>query len=292
MNINGKTRVCGLIGNPVEHTMSPTIHNTIADVEQDNMVYVPLLVKEDLQSAILGAFAMNIHGMNVTVPYKSDVIQSVVEIDEEAKIIGAVNTLVLQDKGYKGYNTDLLGLERALRSEGVNISKEKVIVVGAGGAARAAAFLCAFRNATELIILNRTVEKAQKIKEEIMEKTEYTNIQVYGIQNWREISADGYVVLQATKVGMHPNVGESPIEEADFFEKAKFVFDLIYTPFETRFMKLAGEKEVPAANGLKMLLYQGVAAYEMWFEKQLDDKTVELAYQELLKLFQTGSTQG
>ena len=200
MIINGKTRVCGLIGNPVEHTMSPTIHNTIATIEEDNMVYVPFLVEKDLQTAINGAYAMDIHGINVTVPYKSDVISSIVEIDYEAEIIGAVNTLVRKEDGYKGYNTDLLGLERALRSEGIDISKEKVIVVGAGGAARAAAFLCAFRNAKEIVILNRTVEKAEKIKEEIEDKTEYGKIKVYSIQNWNQIEENDYLVIQATKV--------------------------------------------------------------------------------------------
>lgn len=289
MIINGKTRVCGLIGNPVEHTMSPTIHNTIATIEEDNMVYVPFLVEKDLQTAINGAYAMDIHGINVTVPYKSDVISSVVEIDYEAEIIGAVNTLVRKEDGYKGYNTDLLGLERALRSEGIDISKEKVIVVGAGGAARAAAFLCAFRNAKEIVILNRTVEKAEKIKEEIEDKTEYGKIKVYSIQNWNQIEENDYLVLQATKVGMYPNSAESPIEESDFFSKAKFVFDLIYTPFETKFMKIAAQMGVPVSNGLKMLLYQGVAAYEMWFDKQIKDTTVEVAYKELLKLFGMGS---
>lgn len=289
MIINGKTRVCGLIGNPVEHTMSPTIHNTIATIEEDNMVYVPFLVEKDLQTAINGAYAMDIHGINVTVPYKSDVISSVVEIDYEAEIIGAVNTLVRKEDGYKGYNTDLLGLERALRSEGIDISKEKVIVVGAGGAARAAAFLCAFRNAKEIVILNRTVEKAEKIKEEIEDKTEYGKIKVYSIQNWNQIEENDYLVIQATKVGMYPNSAESPIEESDFFSKAKFVFDLIYTPFETKFMKIAAQMGVPVSNGLKMLLYQGVAAYEMWFDKQIKDTTVEVAYKELLKLFGMGS---
>ena len=291
MIINGKTRVCGLIGNPVEHTMSPTIHNTIAAIEDDNMVYVPFLVEKDLQTAINGAHAMDIHGMNVTVPYKSDVISSVVEIDYEAEIIGAVNTLVRKENGYKGYNTDLLGLERALLSEGVDISKEKVIVVGAGGAARAAAFLCAFRNAKETVILNRTIEKAEKIKKEIEDKTEYREIKVYSIQNWKQVEDDDYVVLQATKVGMYPNSAESPIEESDFFSKAKFVFDLIYTPFETKFMRIAAQMGVPVSNGLKMLLYQGVAAYEMWFDKQVKDTTVEVAYKELLKLFGMGSTE-
>ena len=142
MNINGKTRTCGLIGNPVEHTMSPVIHNTLAEELDINMVYVPFLVEKDLQEAVAGAYALNIQGMNVTVPYKSDVLGSLQECDELAKNIGAVNTLVRTKEGYKGYNTDMTGLFRAMNSYGITIKGQKVIILGAGGAARAVAFLC------------------------------------------------------------------------------------------------------------------------------------------------------
>ena len=126
--VNGKTRTCGLIGNPVEHTMSPLIHNFLAQEMGIDMVYVPFHVEKGLlDSAVKGAFGLNILGCNVTVPYKSDVIESLVAMDELAEKIGSVNTLVRMESGYKGYNTDISGLFRALSSEGITLKNEEVI---------------------------------------------------------------------------------------------------------------------------------------------------------------------
>ena len=282
MEINGKTKLMGLIGNPVEHTLSPVIHNTIAESMAENMVYVPFPVREDIDAAIKGAYALGIQGMNITVPYKSDAIPYLAQIDKEAAIIGAVNTLVRVDGGYKGFNTDLPGLYRALLSEGIEVKGNKVIIVGAGGAARAAAFMCAFNGAESLVILNRTVEKAQRIMDEVCEKTGFSNIKVMAITDYMQIEGEDWLVLQATKVGLYPNVEDTPIADSEFFKKAAVVYDLIYTPQETMFMRLAKQQGIAAYNGLKMLLYQGVAAYEMWNQVTVPEDVVEKAYRALL----------
>lgn len=281
MEINGKTKLMGLIGNPVEHTLSPAIHNTIAECMGENMVYVPFPVKEDIEAAVKGAYALGIQGMNITVPYKSDVIPYLADIDREAEIIGAVNTLVRTDGGYKGYNTDLPGLYRAILSEGIEVKGSKVIIVGAGGAARAAAFMCAFNGACSVVILNRTVEKAVRIAEEVKEKTGFLAIRAMSIFDYRQVEGEGYLILQATKVGLYPNVDDTPIADPEFFKTAAVVYDLIYTPEETAFMKLAKAQGIEAYNGLKMLLYQGVAAYEMWNEVSVPEEVVDKAYQTL-----------
>ena len=162
MEIDGKTRTCGLIGNPVEHTLSPMIHNTLAKLSGHNLVYVPFPVEPgSLDKAIAGAGALNLLGLNVTVPYKSEVIRSLREIDDLARNIGAVNTLVKTDDGYKGYNTDMEGLYRAMTSEGVKIAGEQIVLLGAGGAARAVAYLCAVKGADKVYMLNRTLSKAE-----------------------------------------------------------------------------------------------------------------------------------
>ena len=280
--IDGKTKLLGLIGNPVEHTMSPAIHNTIAKHMKENMAYLPFPVKENLGAAVKGAYALGVHGMNVTVPYKSDVMEFLVDIDEQARVIGAVNTLVKTEGGYKGYNTDLPGLYRALRSEGVEIEGADVIILGAGGAARAAAFMCAFYHAKTVYLLNRTVEKAVCVADEVKEKTGFAEIIPMAIRDYDAIPGRDYLVLQATKVGLHPNVEESPIEDAAFFEKVSVVYDLIYTPAETRFMRLAKEHGAKAYNGLKMLLYQGIAGYEMWNQVSVPEGIVQKAYEALL----------
>lgn len=281
MDINGKTKLMGIIGNPIEHTMSPIIHNTIAELTDENMAYLAFPVKEDVETAIKGAYVLGVQGMNVTVPYKSDVIEHLVSIDEQAEIIGAVNTLVRVEGGYKGFNTDLPGLYRAMGSEGIEVKGADVIILGAGGAARAAAFLCAFYQAKKVYILNRTVEKAVNVAEEVKQKTGFTEIIPMALSDYMKLPGNGYLVLQATKVGLHPNVDETPMEDKAFFEKAAVVYDLIYTPEETKFMHLARESGAKAYNGLKMLLYQGVAAYEMWNETSVPEKVVKKVYDKL-----------
>ena len=283
MEINGKTKLMGLIGNPVEHTMSPVIHNTIAVHMNENMAYLPFPVKDNLNTAVKGAYALGVQGMNVTVPYKSDVMSSLISVDEQAAVIGAVNTLVRCDGGYKGYNTDLPGLYRAMKSDGIELKDAKVVILGAGGAARSAAFLCAFYKAKEVYILNRTVEKAVLVAEEVKEKTGFTEVKVMSLADYDKLPGDGYLCIQATKVGLYPNVEDTPVNEPAFYKKLTALYDLIYTPWETKCMKLAKENGVAAYNGLKMLLYQGVAAYEMWNQTTVPEEIVTLAYEELLK---------
>lgn len=278
MEINGTTKLMGLIGNPVGHTLSPVIHNTIAGCLNENMVYLPFPVKEDLEAAIKGAYALGVQGINVTVPYKSDIIKFLNCVDEQAKLIGAVNTLVREEGGYKGYNTDLPGLYRAMKSDGIEIENKKVVILGAGGAARAAAFMCVFYGASCVYLLNRTEQKAFLLAEEIKEKTGAENIIPMAIADCSQLPGNGYLCIQATKVGLYPDTDATPVEAGEFFEKLSVVYDLIYTPEETRFMKLAKEYGVRACNGLKMLLYQGVAAYEMWNHKKIPENVVQTAY--------------
>ncbi|MGN0156176.1 MAG: shikimate dehydrogenase [Lachnospiraceae bacterium] len=281
--INGKTELMGVIGNPVTHTMSPTIHNTLAACMGKNMVYVPFPVKEDISNAIAGAFALGVVGMNVTVPYKSAVIPHLKSIDSKAEQIGAVNTLVRTENGYKGYNTDMPGLYRALLSEGIEISGNRIIIIGAGGAARAAAFLCAWKQAKEVYLLNRTPQKAVRIRDEIIEKTGFTNVIPLALCEYDKIPGEGYLVLQATKAGLYPHVEETPISEPNFFQKAGVVYDLIYTPQETTFMRLAREQGAKAYHGLKMLLYQGVLAYELWNNVTVPEDVIASVYEVLKK---------
>ena len=168
MNINASTQICGLIGNPVGHSVSPVIHNNLASIYGQNLVYVPLEVPEGrLEDAIKGADAFRILGMNVTVPYKSDVIPFLNSIDPLAEKIGAVNTLVREESGYRGYNTDMPGLYRAMISDGVEVAGKDVILLGAGGVARAVALLLLEKGAKHIYIMNRTPERAENIAEEI-----------------------------------------------------------------------------------------------------------------------------
>ena len=282
MKVDGKTRVCGLIGNPVEHTLSPMIHNTLAERLGHDLVYVPCLVEEGkVAQAVAGADALNILGLNVTVPYKSEVIESLQDIDALAQDIGAVNTLVRTDGGYKGYNTDMEGLYRAMLSEGVQIEGEQIILLGAGGAARAVAYLCATKGADKVYLLNRTFDKAQTVAAEVNNRTGRDVIIPMCMTDYTKLPGGKYLAIQGTSVGLAPNVNDAVIEDSAFYEMLHTGFDLIYSPWETKFMRLTKEHGGQAYNGLKMLLYQGIIAYELWNNVHVSEEDAQAVYEKL-----------
>ena len=302
MKIDGKTRLIGLIGNPVEHTLSPIIHNGISERMQCASVYVPFKVEEvGLAQAVQGAYELNILGMNVTVPHKNQVIESLVDIDEAAKKIGAVNTLVRMDslKGYKGYNTDMLGLRRQILEDGISLKDKTVVILGAGGAAKAAAYMCLLEQANKIYLLNRTKEKADAIAESMNETATEMFFDVMGkleedektmcckriipmaLADYHKILEEDLIVFQATSIGLSPNVENVVLEDAAFYQKVQIGVDLIYNPANTKFMQLVTEHGGKAYNALKMLLYQGVIAYELWHDIKVPQDIIEDIYTDL-----------
>lgn len=282
--INGYTRTCGLIGNPVEHTLSPVIHNFLAQQLDVNLVYVPLHVPEGLVGdGVKGAYALNLLGCNVTVPYKSQVIPFLKELEPLAAKIGAVNTLVRTENGFKGYNTDMPGLFRAMTADGINIENEQIIILGAGGVARAVAVLLAEKGAKRIIILNRTVEKADIIADEVNGLMGCNIVETMALSDYSKLAGkEKYLAVQGTSVGMHPNEEEVIIEDPLFYKMIHTGYDLIFNPECTRFMKLTMEQGGRAFNGSKMLLYQGIIAFEYWTGKAVSQELAEQAYKRLL----------
>lgn len=282
MKINGYTRTCGLLGNPVEHTMSPAIHNTLAEALGENMVYVPFHVPEGhVEEAVRGAYALNLLGCNVTVPYKAQVIPFLQEIDPLAEQIGAVNTLVRAEGGFKGYNTDMPGLYRAMCEDGVKIEGEKVLILGAGGVARAVAMLLIQKGAESIVILNRTLERAEQIAREVNGYADRQAVTALALADYAKLPADKYLAIQATSLGMFPHVEDVVIEDPAFYSYIHTGYDLIFNPAETGFMKLVKENGGRAFSGLKMLLYQGIIAYELWTGTQVDRELAGKAYAEM-----------
>lgn len=284
MNIDGYTRVCGLIGNPVEHTLSPVIHNTLAEAFGENLVYVPLRVPEGrVGEAVEGAWALNFLGLNVTVPYKSQVLPFLREIDPLAEAIGAVNTLVRTEGGFKGYNTDMPGLYRAMCGDGVKIEGERVLILGAGGAARAAAILAARKKASRIVIMNRTPEKAQRLAEEVNRLAGRAAAEALSSAEHEALPGDGWLAVQTTNVGMFPKTGRAVIEDRRFYEKIHTGYDLVFNPARTRFMELVEESGGRAFGGLKMLLFQGVISYELWTGAQVGEALSGRIYEKMRK---------
>lgn len=286
MEINGKTRTCGLIGNPVEHTLSPLIHNTLAELLGQNMVYVPFPVEEGrLAEAVKGADALQLAGLNVTVPYKSEVIKSLQEIDDLAKNIGAVNTLVRMKGGYKGCNTDMEGLYRAMMCEGIRLEGGQIVLLGAGGAARAVAYLCAIKGADKVYLLNRTVYKAQAVAAEVNQTVGREVIVPMATEDYVKLPKGSYLAIQGTSVGLSPHTEDVVISDKAFYQKIHTGFDLIYNPWETKFMRLVREQGGAAYNGLKMLLYQGIIAYELWNDVHISEEQAQVVYEKLKEQF-------
>lgn len=283
MRIDGNTKTCVLLGDPVEHTLSPVIHSALAELTGINMVYIPCRVKaEDMERAVQGAFALNILGLNVTIPHKEKVIPLLCETDKLAERIGAVNTLVRVKDGYKGLNTDMPGLCRAMESDGIRIQDENVIVLGAGGVARAVAvMLCDKVN--HIYIVNRTMKRADEIAGEVNTYAGRRVAEAVCLDGYDMIPDGRYLAIQATNVGMYPHCEEAVITDQQFINKIHTSYDLIYNPQKTRFMQLVENAGGKAYNGLKMLLYQGIIAFELWNNVTITEEQADVVYERLRK---------
>ena len=281
----------GIFGNPIKHTLSPVIHDTISKALNLNERYIPFHIENNLNLAVMDAFDRGILGLNITVPHKQSVMECLVEVDEAAKAIGAVNTLVRTEKGYVGYNTDMPGLAKAIESEGVSLENKNIIILGAGGAARAAVYMCIKYGAKKVYIINRTVENARKIADDMKavfcvydrcgKKSKCPEICAVAADQYKEIPNDKYIFIQCTSVGLHEGDGLPVVDDVEFYKMALFGVDLIYNPVKTPFIKLLENLGIKTMNGLKMLLYQGIMSNELWNKKTVDKDTTDKVYRAL-----------
>ncbi len=266
MKISGRTTVCGLIGDPVEHSLSPSIQNAAFRSLGLDYVYVVLRVsKENLEDAILGMRGLGFRGLNVTMPHKIDVTRHLDELDETAKNVGSVNTILNRNGLLIGYTTDGIGALRALRYNGVDPSGKKIVLLGAGGASRSVSFTLA-KEASEIVILNRTVEKAERLANDLTFLLgDGAKVRAEGLSdgNLKKELVDADVLVNATSVGMHPKEEETPVDR-HFLRPKLVVFDLVYEPFETRLLREAREVGARTLDGLAMLVHQGAASFEIW----------------------------
>jgi shikimate dehydrogenase len=284
--ISGKTQVCGVIGDPIEHTMSPVMHNAAFRELGLDYVYVAFRVKsEELARAIVGMRALNIRGLNVTIPHKVSIIPLLDSLDPVAEKIGAVNTVVNRDGVLKGYNTDATGFLQALLDKGVEPRGKNVVILGAGGAARAISFILAEREAN-LVILNRreeldwAEELARKLSSVFGKETRALELQE---SNLRMALDKAEVLVNATCVGMSPNNDETPVP-AGLLRPDLVVFDIVYNPIKTKLATQAAQAGCETVMGLDMLVWQGALAFEMWTGKQAP---VSLMKREAIKVLES-----
>lgn len=262
MTIKGSTNVVGLIGNPVEHSFSPPMHNAAFKELNLDYVYVPFnVLPKNLKTAIKGGDSLNIKGLNVTIPHKIEVMKYLNEIDEIAQLIGAVNTIDF--KSLKGYNTDGIGAIRAIK-EITPIKDKKIILAGAGGASRAISFYLAQENPENIVILNRNVKKADNLAQDILKSKLTNNIKSDSITNINNYLKDGDILINSTPIGMYPNINAKPIATADMIHEDLVVNDIVYNPNKTVLLKEAIKAGAKTVHGIKMLLYQGAESFKIW----------------------------
>ncbi|PLT34627.1 shikimate dehydrogenase [Bacillus sp. V5-8f] len=255
-------KIYGVMGDPIEHSMSPEIHNDAFINHNINACYHHFHVRQaELADAVRGMKAIGVSGFNVTIPHKEAIIPLLDEVDELALAIGAVNTVVKRDGKLIGYNTDGNGFLQALREQyTVSMAGKKILIVGAGGAARGIYFTLVKEGADSVDIANRTLEKAEKL---VAECPYPTNSRTLSITEAEEGLGDYDVIIQTTAAGMSPHIDASPIEITNI-KKGAFVSDIIYNPLQTKLLKEAERHGAGIQNGLGMFAYQAALAFEIW----------------------------
>lgn len=282
--VDGRTKLTGLIGNPVEHTVSPVIHNSLFSYLGINGVYLPLKTEAtQLEAAVRGLAALGFTGFNVTIPYKEAICGLLDEADEEVKLLGTANTVRIRDGRLYGYNTDGTGFVTAFKKQtGTDFSGKKVCILGAGGTARTLAVKVVQEGAGRVCIINRTVSKAEVIAGYINNRLsagsglrEPVFTLMPGTERAREILNSFDIIINTTSVGMFPNTDASPVEDDVEFLSKPIVYDVIYNPAETRFLAAARQKDCRVFNGAGMLLWQGIRAFEIWMEISVPDDVLQ-----------------
>lgn len=266
--IDGKTKIIGIIGKNIESSLSPLIHNLIILKYSLNFCYLPFQIAEaDLSKAIQGIKALNIKGVNITFPYKEKVIKFLDDLEESARGIGAVNTIVNNKGILIGYNTDVIGFKRSLQEdEEFIIKKKKAVILGAGGAARGVIYALLEEGIEEIYIFNRTLEKAKKIKQDFSSFFPESIIYVLPLkeENLKNAIERAHLVVNTTSLGIPPQIDKTPLPDEKLFHPDLLVYDLIYHPTKTLFLKQAEKAGAKIINGLPMLVYQGIESFNLW----------------------------
>ncbi|TKJ18494.1 MAG: shikimate dehydrogenase [Promethearchaeota archaeon Loki_b31] len=278
--ITARTSVLCVIGHPIEHSMSPIMHNAaLKDLSLDYVYVAFNIPPNDLKKAVLGFKMFSIKGINVTIPYKENIIPYLDEIDPLAEKIGAVNTIKNEGKYLIGKNTDASGAKNALLDAGCEITGKKALILGAGGAAKAVSFAIS-EDLDAVYIANRTEKRAIKLAKDLTNKTTIKAVgKNMSINTLKNLVNDVDILINTTPLGMYPDIEGSPISQ-EMLHKNLFVFDIVYNPLETRLLKEARKIGCKTLGGLDMFVNQGALAFEWWTGKKpnlnlMKEKVVE-----------------
>lgn len=264
--ISASTKLTAVIGNPIRHSLSPLLHNSFYAKEGIDAVMLAF-ENASIESLVTAIRALSIELTAVTLPHKQSIIPLLDEVDDVAKSIGAVNTVVNRGGKLKGFNTDVVGFARSI--QGVQLKNKNVLILGAGGAARMAAYHLRQEGANIFCHNNRTMEDARALSQDFAG----TPVEA------EELGRVEYdLIVNATPVGMTPNIANSPLAR-EYIRSGSVVFDVIYTPLETRLMKEALEQGARAISGLNMLVEQGLEQERLWLNREIRNR----GYTEVLR---------
>ncbi|MFH1710388.1 MAG: shikimate dehydrogenase [bacterium] len=292
VEVNGSTKLTGIIGYPVTHSVSPQMHNAAYAKLGLNYCYLPISAKpEDLERVLEGIRILGFVGINVTIPHKEAVIPFLDEVTKIARLTGAVNVILNQEGRLVGYNTDGPGFINSLKEDsGLDVAGKRAVVLGAGGGAKAVAIMLAQDGIKNLVISDLIYEKAEDLCEYI---NSHFGMAPYACpakgNELRKLVGNCDLLVNATPVGMHPNVNECPIEEDCKISKSAVVYDLVYNPLETKLLKLAKANGAKALSGIGMLIRQGTLAFSLFTEEEAPKELMKEAALKALKSFPPSS---
>jgi len=277
---NGETFVYGIIGNPISHSASPYMQTQAFLNLNINAIYVPFEVqKEDIPYVIKSLKILNIKGVNVTVPYKEDVLPYLDEIEEDALNIGSINTIKIENRVARGFNTDAPGFILSLREKNISVKNKNIIILGAGGTAKALGYILLKEKAKNIFLVNRTLEKAKKLEDSLKR---YGSIKSYPLKNEiiNNLIKQADILINTTSIGLKKD--DPPLFDYNLLKENKnlVVIDVIY--FLTPLLKKACEFNLKAMDGRGMLLYQGALAFEIWTGKKAPIDVMRKALNEIL----------
>lgn len=279
--IQPTTKVVGLIGHPIEHSYSPLIHNAAFEESGLDFLYLTFDIHPgSLKEGIRGLAALNIAGVNVTIPHKERVLELLDVLSPEARVIGAVNTIVNDGFKLHGYNTDAFGFLASLRPYADRIRGETVAVLGAGGASRAVLYaLITEVKPKHVYLLNRHLERAESLRIYLQKTLSFSAVTTQELFDLNAIDslANSRLLVNTTAVGMYPNEDESPVVTDKVFDAGQIVVDLVYNPPVTKLVRMAEGKGATVVGGWEMLLQQAAKSFELWTDTPMPVEKVRSA---------------
>ncbi|MEQ7187406.1 shikimate dehydrogenase [Enterococcus hirae] len=273
--ISGKTKLTGFFAKPASHSLSPLMHNLAFSHWGIDAVYLAFEVDQtNLRQAVESIRTLDMLGVNVSMPNKTAVLAYLDQLSPEAELIGAVNTIVHQEQRLIGYNTDGMGFVRSVNETGHPIKNQKIVVLGAGGAAKAIVVQMALEGAQEITIYKRLNATFLPLKEYFAKVSEKTGclIRLHDYADESQLALDlsqANLLINATDIGMGSKKDQLPIADVKLLHSQLAVFDLIYSPSETRLIQEAKKMGIKAYNGLGMLIHQGAIAFELWTHREM-----------------------